>query len=157
MLRFLAFLAVAATLMGQTSSQYSFPFLAPREYRIEASMAGFSTSASSAILGVTERIAVNFVLNPAGVTEENIPQLHPTTCPVARHLRPAERNADVSINKKFTLTERVNLEWRSALFNVLNIANFANPGGSITAASYGGIRNTTGNPRVVQFALKLAF
>lgn len=63
----------------------------------------------------------------------------------------------MSINKKFTLTERVNLEWRSALFNVLNIANFANPGGSITAANYGGIRNTTGNPRVVQFALKLAF
>ncbi len=70
---------------------------------------------------------------------------------------PIQRNADLSINKKFTLTERVNLEWRSELFNVLNIANFANPGGSITAASYGVIRNTTGNPRVVQFALKLAF
>ena len=52
---------------------------------------------------------------------------------------------------------RVNLEWRSEFFNVLNIANFSNPGGSITAASYGVIRNTTGNPRVVQFALKLAF
>ncbi len=70
---------------------------------------------------------------------------------------PIQRNADLSINKKFTLTERVNLEWRSEFFNVLNIANFANPGGSITAASYGVIRNTTGNPRVVQFALKLAF
>ena len=55
------------------------------------------------------------------------------------------------------MTERVNLEWRSEFFNVLNIANFSNPGGSITAASYGVIRNTTGNPRVVQFALKLAF
>ena len=70
---------------------------------------------------------------------------------------PIQRNADLSINKKFTLTERVNLEWRSEFFNVLNIANFSNPGGSITAASYGVIRNTTGNPRVVQFALKLAF
>ena len=70
---------------------------------------------------------------------------------------PIQRNADLSINKKFTLTERVNLEWRNEFFNVLNIANFANPGGSITAASYGVIRNTTGNPRVVQFALKLAF
>lgn len=88
MLRFLAFLAAAATLMGQTSSQYSFPFLAPREYRIEASMAGFSASASSAILGVTEGIAVNFVLNQGGVTEKIVPQLHPTTCPVVRHLRP---------------------------------------------------------------------
>lgn len=48
-------------------------------------------------------------------------------------------------------------EWRSEFFNVLNIANFAKPGGSITAVSYGVIRNTTGNPRVIQMALKLNF
>jgi len=70
---------------------------------------------------------------------------------------PNQRNIDLSINKRIPINERVSLEWRSEFFNVLNITNFANPGGSITAASYGVIRNTTGNPRVIQFALKVAF
>jgi len=70
---------------------------------------------------------------------------------------PSQRNLDISINKRIAITERVNLEWRSEFFNILNITNFANPGSSITASSYGTIRSTTGNPRVIQFALKLAF
>src|SRR6185295_11372374 len=70
---------------------------------------------------------------------------------------PSQRNLDISINKHIAITERVNLELRNEFFNVLNVANFANPGSSITASSYGVIRSTTGNPRVIQFALKLAF
>ena len=70
---------------------------------------------------------------------------------------PNQRNIDFSVNKHFALTERVGLEWRSEFFNLLNITNFASPGSSITAATYGVIRSTTGNPRVIQFALKLAF
>ena len=70
---------------------------------------------------------------------------------------PSQRNLDLSVNKQIAVTERVRLEWRSEFFNILNVANFANPGGSITAASYGIIRSTTGNPRVIQMALKLAF
>ena len=70
---------------------------------------------------------------------------------------PNQRNADLSISKRIQVTERVNLEWRGEFFNVLNIANFANPGASITASTFGVIRSTTGNPRVMQFALKVAF
>ena len=61
------------------------------------------------------------------------------------------------MNKRIPVNERILVEWRSEFFNVLNIVNFANPGGSITAASYGLIRSTTGNPRVIQMALKLVF
>ena len=70
---------------------------------------------------------------------------------------PNQRNLDLSINKRIPVTDLISVEWRSEFFNVLNIVNFSNPGGSITAASYGLIRNTNGNPRVIQFALKLAF
>jgi hypothetical protein len=70
---------------------------------------------------------------------------------------PAQRNVDLSINKRIPITETVFAEWRSEFFNVLNVTNFANPGGSITAATYGVIRNTTGNPRVIQMALKIGF
>jgi hypothetical protein len=70
---------------------------------------------------------------------------------------PSQRNLDLSINKTLPITERVNAEVRGEFFNLLNVANFANPGGSITAASYATVRSTTGNPRVVQLALKLQF
>lgn len=70
---------------------------------------------------------------------------------------PIQRNLDLSINKRIPVRERLAVEWRSEFFNLFNIANFANPGSSITAASYGVIRNTTGNPRVIQMALKLTF
>jgi hypothetical protein len=35
--------------------------------------------------------------------------------------------------------------------------NFANPSGSITSSSFGTISGATGNPRIVQFALKPLF
>lgn len=70
---------------------------------------------------------------------------------------PSQRNLDFSMNKKIPITERFALEWRSEFFNLLNLVNFANPGSSITAASNGVIRSTTGNPRVIQMALKLVF
>ena len=67
---------------------------------------------------------------------------------------PAQRNLDLSLNKLIPITDRVGLQWRTEFFNAFNIANFANPGGSITASSNGVIRSTTGNPRVI---LKLVF
>jgi len=70
---------------------------------------------------------------------------------------PAQRNIDFSVNKRIPILERLALEWRSEFFNVLNFVNFANPGSSITASSNGVIRSTTGNPRVIQMALKLQF
>ncbi|MBY0505699.1 MAG: TonB-dependent receptor [Bryobacteraceae bacterium] len=70
---------------------------------------------------------------------------------------PSQHNVDLSVNKSIALNERFAVEWRNEFFNILNITNFANPGGSITAASYATIRNTTGNPRVIQMALKLVF
>ena len=70
---------------------------------------------------------------------------------------PAQRNIDFSVNKRIPIRERLALEWRSEFFNVFNFVNFANPGSSITASSNGVIRSTTGNPRVIQMALKLQF
>lgn len=70
---------------------------------------------------------------------------------------PRQRNLDLAVNKRFAVTERLGLEWRAEFFNLFNLVNFANPGGSVTASSYATIRSTTGNPRVIQFALKLAF
>lgn len=70
---------------------------------------------------------------------------------------PAQRNLDFSIGRRIGIRERLHAEWRSEFFNALNLVNFSNPGGGITASSYGVIRGATGNPRVIQTALKLTF
>jgi hypothetical protein len=70
---------------------------------------------------------------------------------------PGQRNIDLSVNKRIPVTDRVNVELRGELFNAFNMANFANPSGSVTSTAFGTISSTTGNPRVAQLALKLMF
>ena len=48
--------------------------------------------------------------------------------------------------------------FRIQAFNVFNMVNFDNPGSAVdTAATFGVISNTIGNPRVLQLSLKLDF
>lgn len=64
---------------------------------------------------------------------------------------------DMGAFKTFPITERFKLTFRSDLMNVLNHPNFNNPNGDITSGNPGQITWTNGNPRVVQFSLRLAF
>ena len=70
---------------------------------------------------------------------------------------PNQRNVDFSVIKRTPIREIMNLEFRAKLLNIFNFVNFSNPSGSLTSSTFGTIRSTEGNPRVVQFALKLAF
>jgi hypothetical protein len=70
---------------------------------------------------------------------------------------PKQRNVDLSISKVIPITERLNGEFRSEFFNVMNMVNFANPAGNLNSSGVGIIRNTNGNPRVIQFAMKVIF
>lgn len=88
---------------------------------------------------------------------------------------PGINNWDVAIFKNFRFSERVNLQFRSEFFNVLNHAQYTNPGTAATfqpdpAAPAGsfparyiqtnptfGVITGTRDPRNVQFGLKLNF
>ena len=95
---------------------------------------------------------------------------------------PSLRQLDITLSKRFRLAENTNLEFRSEFYNILNIANFANPPASLnptlgaslqpgqplsyaTAGSGAfGILNRTvsnqiglGTNRQVQLALRLSF
>ena len=70
---------------------------------------------------------------------------------------PRQRNIDFSVNKHVLVTERLSAEFRAEFFNMLNMVNFASPTGSIASSGFGVIKATEGNPRVVQFAMKLVF
>lgn len=72
---------------------------------------------------------------------------------------PGQANTDLSLIKQFGVPrwDRGHFELRGEFFNALNHPQFANPTLSFTSASFGEILSSSVNPRVIQFALKLAF
>jgi hypothetical protein len=77
--------------------------------------------------------------------------------------------ADVAVAKNAKLSERLSLEFRAEFFNAFNNVNFGRPDGNladtgttfgqITGMAGGSSSNTygTAQPRIIQFAVKLAF
>jgi hypothetical protein len=72
-------------------------------------------------------------------------------------------NADFSVIKTTKITESTSLQFRMEAFDVLNHANFGNPGRVLGTATFGVISNTRvptgdfGSSRQIQFALKFQF
>lgn len=80
---------------------------------------------------------------------------------------------DLSLRRRFSLTERVAFDFRADAFNLFNTPNFANPLGVMTSANFGrsvsilstGLAGASGQnplfvvggPRSIQLALKLQF
>jgi hypothetical protein len=58
--------------------------------------------------------------------------------------------------KNFRVTERTSVQFRSEFFNLFNNVNFNQPQTSLNSASVGRI-TSAGDPRILQFALKLMF
>jgi hypothetical protein len=66
-------------------------------------------------------------------------------------------NLDMSVLKTFRITEVLNLQFRTEVFNLSNSPMFSSPNVSFGAAAFGTITSTSNNPRQIQFALRLAF
>jgi hypothetical protein len=67
-------------------------------------------------------------------------------------------NWDLTILKNTRITERVNLQFRTEVFNLFNRVQFYPPGTQLgTAATYGKVQNQLNAPRNIQFALRLIF
>jgi hypothetical protein len=66
---------------------------------------------------------------------------------------------DMSIFRTFTLSERVNLQFRAEALNATNHANFANPQSDINNATFGFITSTYGpnQSRQWRFGMRLSF
>lgn len=71
---------------------------------------------------------------------------------------PSFFNFDMSIGKKFNVTERQYLDFRMEMFNALNHVSWGPPGRDITSpASFGQITGQIQNSRNIQFGLKYYF
>jgi outer membrane receptor protein involved in Fe transport len=64
---------------------------------------------------------------------------------------------DMSIQRQLRFTDRVNATLRWDVFNVFNRANLGNPERNIASATAGVISTLAGDPRVMQFSLRLGF
>ncbi len=69
---------------------------------------------------------------------------------------PGLNNWDIALLKNFSLSERFKLQFRAESYNLSNQAHFGNPNPRIDSSSKGLI-SSAGDPRDVQFALKLSF
>jgi hypothetical protein len=75
---------------------------------------------------------------------------------------PGLAETDLSLTKKFSLSERLNLQFRSEFFNLFTRTNFNNPNPVVYASATGGpsptagvITSTSTTSRQIQFGLKL--
>jgi hypothetical protein len=63
---------------------------------------------------------------------------------------------DMSLDRKFRLKERLKMDFRADFFNIMNHANWNNPGNSLSSSTFGQITGF-GSPRIIQMAMKLLF
>jgi hypothetical protein len=70
---------------------------------------------------------------------------------------PNYHDTDVAFIKHTALGERVDLEFRTELFNLTNTPAFGQPNGVLGSSTFGRISSTASDPRVIQFGLKLNY
>lgn len=73
---------------------------------------------------------------------------------------PSQRTLDLSIQRTFPLEETIGLDFRAEFFNFTTPPQFGQPFHDFAAAPdppFGVISSTVGNPRIIQFVLKLHF
>jgi hypothetical protein len=64
---------------------------------------------------------------------------------------------DFSLIRDFPIRESLKLQFRWEVFNMFNMALFGQPGNNVTSSGAGQITTLSGDPRVMQFALRLSF
>ena len=92
--------------------------------------------------------------NPAAFVQ-NAPGTFGTLRPNSL-VNPGFINFDINLQKNFAITERINLEVRSSLYNAFNHANLGGPGNTLTSSNFGVITTAT-DPRVVEFGMRTSF
>ncbi len=70
---------------------------------------------------------------------------------------PGVFNVDWSVQKSFHMTERVRADLRGDFFNLFNTVHFNQPGGSVSSTSTFGKISGAGDPRILQFSLRVRF
>ena len=79
-----------------------------------------------------------------------------STDPPRSIVNPSALTNDLSITRLFPLANGRIVQVRWEIFNVFNRVNYGAPNTSLNSANFGRI-TSTGDPRIMQFALKFTF
>lgn len=138
-----------------------------------ASLAPGATIAGGLSSGTLRNRVANGYLNPAAFVPA--PLVDPTDCAndpnfcttgfgdLGRNIYhgPFQQNWDFSLLKHFKIGERQDIRFAADFFNLWNHTNFGVPAVTDVEAagsgSFGRILQSNGNPRLIQFSLRLAF
>lgn len=105
-----------------------------------------------AVAGQTKHIDINAFLSPAAFTYGDAPP----TAPFGLR-NPGFINQDLSLSRKFRITERWGIEAGIDGFNVFNTPRFGSINTNITSAAFGTVGAQINFPRVFQGKLRLTF
>jgi hypothetical protein len=64
---------------------------------------------------------------------------------------------DMTLQRRIAFTSRVAATLRWDVFNLFDRANFGNPNSDITGSTAGTITSLAGDPRVMQFSIRVHF
>ncbi len=64
---------------------------------------------------------------------------------------------DFALTRDFPIHESLALQFRWEVFNLTNTVQFGQPSNNFSSSSAGTITSLAGDPRVMQFALRLSF
>jgi len=105
-------------------------------------------------------VGYTVLLNPAAF-QNNSPYQIPTASPTIPDFRGCGAySEDLAFIKRFILTEKLNVQFRSEFYNILNRHKFADPSASTNnPGTFGKIYSVDSSiqPRTVQFAVKVEF
>jgi hypothetical protein len=153
----------------QTGSPYS--VVAANDGLMGFTHAGYADCIGNPFTGATtdhnSYTTTGFLINPVAFAQPANGSFG--TCAPRKFHGPGIQMVDLSLFKQFKFTERWQLQFRAEFFNTFNHPNFGNPSADISSpGSFGRVSNTLapilgtdsggpGDPREIQFALKLYF
>jgi hypothetical protein len=143
-------------LAGFVSLQSGLPLAVTQTTNFNAT-AGFATQRPSCIaateLAASQRsTAEYFNISAFQIT----PQFQIGTCSRNPVRGPAYRDADIALVKRTAIRESLSMDFRAEIFNLTNTPPLGAPNVTAGSSAFGTI-TSAGDPRVVQFALKLNF
>jgi len=152
---------------GILSFQSGFPIRITSQDDIEQYDSGFLFEAAGEpnfAPGYTHLVKTNirqtggFVFNPNQFTNSTVPAGQIGNAPRTICCGPGINNWDMSFMKNTGIGERMNLQFRTDIFNIWNHAQFYSVDGNISnqGATFGQVQHIH-DPRLIQFALKLNF
>jgi hypothetical protein len=114
-----------------------------------------ATGVSATTSGSTDE-RINDWLNPAAFSQA--PRF--TFGDLSRFVNtrgPGLLDRDFSVFKNFSITERINAQFRAESFNATNTVEFGNPNTTFTSATYGVITSQINIPRLIQLGIRVTF